>query len=202
MTGYLSPPQRDALRAVVVEALASVPAGVPEVPAASVVWGPVDHGELDAPWVVLREIAAEAVGVGDDEQTTEDTGGGTFTTRMREQFEVSVEVQVAVSRDDAAPTHAQDAGVLLRRLAVRLLGSRADATLTAAGCPVMRRGGLRDLTVAGPGASQWQTRGALDLVLGIEVIESDVVDVVTAVSGEVDLAAASGETIVAPFTTE
>lgn len=85
-----------------------------------------------------------------------------YAEGVRDLLEPSISVQVFSKLDDENPALEDAADVLLGRVRARFFASVAAAGMRAAGLAPIRRGTVTDLSGL-RGASQWETRAALDL---------------------------------------
>lgn len=118
---------------------------------------------------------------------------------QRDTYEVTVAIQVHVMRSETNPRHADDAAVVTRRLRSRIWNPERHAELDAVGCPILRRGTLRDLS-ANTG-SRTESVSEIEIVLGVASIDRDEVGSMRSFEGEGTLTEENGDELVIPFDT-
>jgi hypothetical protein len=194
----ISEAQRIAIRAYVLAACnLDRPAAMTALGAEQVVWELQDFPRGPDAWVSLQVVAATPTGnVERIERTVDDV----LEVLHREPYEVTVSVTVRHQRSDSAPSWATDAGLRLRRVLLARASELHDQ-LAAAGCPIRRVSGMRDLSGLHRG-TQWESTAQVDLVLDV------MAQIVTRpgwaerLTGEVRVAIPDGGPLVIPFDTE
>lgn len=190
----ISPAQARALRAIVVDAVTlDVPPAVQASAAELVVWAGQDHPAPGFPCAVLQTIASEQVDA-DGERINVLLGTGELVQRVRTIYDVTISVQFATQRDDAAPELSHNAWILARRFVSRLQSEPARDALSTLGTGVQRLSGIRDLSTLIRG-SQSESRVAVDVVLRIAVVDEFRPGWIETLEGEGTL---SGELVI-PF---
>jgi hypothetical protein len=160
-----TPTQAAALRAFVIACLNLDDESEPITPApfdaSNVIWSDRDHPRPPR-YAMLREVAFveqnpevmhETINAGEvDEDLLEWT---------RTIAEWTVSLQLCTKMTDSAPTLAENAGRLLRRVSMRVLSDLADP-MRAVGCAWRRSGQILPLPRIARD-SQWESRAAIDL---------------------------------------
>lgn len=198
----ISEAQRIAIRAYVLAACnLDLPAAMTALDAEQVVWELQDFPRGPDAWVSLQVVAATPTGnVERLERTVGTPPDDVLEVTHREPYEVVVSVTVRHQRSDARPSWATDAGLRLRRVLLAR-GSELHDSLAAAGCPIRRVGGMRDLSTLNKG-SQWESTAQVDLTLDV------MAQIVTRpgwaerFTGEVRMARPDADPLVIPFDTE
>jgi hypothetical protein len=161
--------QREALRAFVLAALNRGLVAADELEIGSIQWAPRDHPRGPSPWCSLQIIADEEQGL--EPEVLHDSipnptppPANVLRETIRQEHHVTLSVTLRILRDDAAPSWLQDAAARLRRLTLQRYSDAISVPLDEAGCPILRCGPVRDLTLLRRG-SQFETTASVDLVL-------------------------------------
>lgn len=134
--------------------------------ARTVLWSPSDYPRPDRLYCLLSEVSHTAIGPTETVEYIEDDDGETVLRQAhREISDWTVQVQVVSILDDADPALEDSAGVLLRRVVMRLESELAES-MRAAGCAYRRRGPMLPLPRL-RGTSQWETRAGIDLTFAV-----------------------------------
>lgn len=187
----ISPAQRVALRAWVLAALELDDNGIalvhpnaayPRVLADAVGWVDEDPPRgADGPRIVLSVLGT------DERAPTEasDTPvGAELQTRYREQLDVTLGIRCNSRRSTTAPSHAQDADQILRRIWSRVHSESLCTPLQAVGVATTRRSSVAPVPRLARG-SQWETAATFSLVVRIS-------PTVTERPGHIERAAGTG----------
>jgi hypothetical protein len=193
----ISPVQWRAFRDLVVQALTvNVPAAVQTIQSARIVKAGRDHPAPALPWCTLTVIGAEELGLdGERLYTLIDE---VLVETVRTEWSVTMSLQIATRTPDDAPSLAHDAWILARRVATRLRGSAAADELVRVGTGIRRISGLRDLSRYT--GSQAESRVALDVELGIAVLDTAEPGWISSVAGVGTLIIDGGASLTVPFT--
>jgi hypothetical protein len=191
-----------AIRDYVIAALnAGLADGMTPLDGAQVVWELQDFPRGADAWCSLSVVAS--VPVGEVERIEASVGtppADVLEVTHRETWEVTVSVTLRSQRSDARPSWASDAGLRLRRVLTLRRSELADG-LSDAGCPILRVGGIRDLSGANRG-SQWESTAQVDLTLRVASQYTTRPGWAESVSGEARMAVPGGAPVVVPFDTE
>lgn len=143
-------------------------------------------------------VTADELGIAFELEVTGGTGMTSSTTTgtselvryQRDTYEVTVTVTAFVTQGEVTPRHARDASIITRRLRTRIMRPQHHLTLDTAGCPIRRRGTLRDLSARLK--STQQSISALDLVVGSAAIDTESVGWIETAAGEGTLTVVEG----------
>lgn len=169
----ISPAQRIAIAGWVFAALEIDDNGVaivhpdpayPRVLAESIGWVDEDSPRSpDGPRIVLSVL-------GTDERAPTEAAdvpvAGELETRYRELLDVTIGIRCNARRNSAAPSHAQDADQILRRIWSRVHSESLCAPLQDAGIATTRRTTVAPIPRLARG-SQWETAATFSLVVRI-----------------------------------
>lgn len=202
----ISDAQHRAIRAYVLACLnLDLPAGMTALDAEQVQWELQDFPRGAGAWCSLQVVAAVPTGdvperVHRSIPDPDNPPPATILERtIRQSFEVTVSVTLRSQRSDTAPSWGSDAGLRLRRVVLGW-GASVHRLLSAAGCPIRRAGGLRDLSTLQRG-SQWESTAQVDLVLLVmaQVVERP--GWIESIAGTITLEApeAPGGGVVVPY---
>lgn len=198
----ISDAHRRAIRAYVLAALnTDLGAGMTALPDADVAWELQDFPRGASAWCTMSIVAAVPVGeVERIEATVGTPPADVLEVTHRETWEVTVSVTLRSQRGDAVASWATDAGLRLRRVLTLRRSELADA-LSDAACPILRVGGIRDLSAAHRG-SQWESTAQVDLTLRVASQYTTRPGWAETVSGEATMEVPGGDPVVVPFSTE
>lgn len=198
----ISEAHRRAIRAYVLAALnTGLADGMTPLDAAQVVWELQDFPRGPDAWCSLLVVAA--VPIGEVERIEASVGtppADVLEVTHRESWEVTVSVTLRSQRGDARASWGTDAGLRLRRV-LTLRRSELAEGLSAAGCPILRVGGIRDLSAAHRG-SQWESTAQVDLTLRVASQYTTRPGWAETVSGEASMEVPGADPVVVPFSTE
>jgi hypothetical protein len=130
----------------------------------NVIWARRDFPRPDGLFCMLRELSYVEVGTTETIRvaTTDPEG---LQLVHRDLAEWTVSVQVVAKLDEAAPSHLQSPGIILRRLSSRFFTGQATA-LRLAGCSPLRKSAFQDVSRL-VRTSQWESRVAIDLTYSV-----------------------------------
>lgn len=171
----------------------------PAVPAASVVWAPTDLPAKLPVGVRLQLLGFATTGLEPEVQHRAAAGGLRQTTR--EVMEVTIAITVHSRPSSSRPHHHQAASYLARRVLLYLGTPEAAAVLARVGCPILRRGPLRDLSSLLRG-SQWQSACEVQLVLAVTPLDVRDVGWIESADGTGTVTDDAGGTAVVPWSAE
>ena len=196
----ISQQQAIALRARTLAAFAvDSSSNEPEVPAASVVWAPTDLPAKQPIGVRLQVVGMTATSLDAEVQHAAAAGGLRQTTR--ETLEVTLAITVHSRASSSRPHHHQSAAYLARRILLYFATPDCSSILARVGCPVLRRGPLRDLSSLLRG-SQWASACEVQLVLAVSALDVRQVGWIASVEGEGTVTDPAGDSLVIPWSAE